>query len=64
MAAFQLGFVISTVVFVVAAALLLGRRRDVRSLVGLVVFAALLATAAYVAFFVLLNVRVPITPLP
>lgn len=62
--AFRLGFVVSTVAFVLGAGLLLGHGRGARSAVGLAVFALVLAGTAYVAFFVLLDVRVPSTPLP
>jgi hypothetical protein len=63
-AAFRLGFVTSTVIFIAGIGLLLGRSRDVRSLVGLGVFSLAVSVGCYVAFFVLLDVRVPITPLP
>jgi len=62
--AFRLGFLTSTVAFVVGAALLLGRSRAPRSLIVLVIFAVVVASAYYVGFFVLLNVRDPGTPLP
>lgn len=63
-AAFQLGFVTSTLVFIVGAALLLGRSHRPLSLVGLAIFALAIALGAYVGFFVLLNVRAPMTLLP
>ncbi|TDE00150.1 tripartite tricarboxylate transporter TctB family protein [Jiangella asiatica] len=61
--AFELGFITSTAAFVVAAGLILGRRRDARSLIVLVVFAVVVAIVAFSGFFELLNVRMPITPL-
>ena len=63
-AAFNVGFVVSTVALVVVAALLLGRARHTRALVGLVVFAVALTAAVYLGFFELLSVRPPLTPLP
>lgn len=62
--AFRLGFLTSTVAFIIGAALLLGRSRHPRSLLVLVIFAVVVASAYHVGFFVLLNVRDPGTPLP
>lgn len=64
LAAFRLGFVTSTVLFVAAVGLLLGHGRDRRSLVVLALVAAVLAYAASIGFFTLLDVRPPSTPLP
>jgi hypothetical protein len=63
-AAFRLGFITSTAVFVLGAGLLLGRRRDPRALAVLAVFAVVVGIAYHVGFFELLNVRHPGTPLP
>lgn len=63
-AAFNVGFIVSTAVVVIAAALLLGRSRHARSLLVLVVFAVVVAVAVWTGFFELLNVRPPRTPLP
>lgn len=63
-AAFRLGFVTSTVVFVGLVGLLLGHGRDRASLVVLGLVAVGLAYAASIGFFTLLDVRAPSTPLP
>ncbi|WP_202879585.1 tripartite tricarboxylate transporter TctB family protein [Serinicoccus kebangsaanensis] len=63
-AAFQLGFIVSTFAFVSAASLILGRDRSRRSLLTLGIFAAAVATVAHLGFFELLSVRAPDTPLP
>ncbi|WP_298748250.1 tripartite tricarboxylate transporter TctB family protein [uncultured Serinicoccus sp.] len=63
-AAFQLGFVVSTFVFVALASLVLGRDRSRRSLLTLAAFAAAVTAVAYLGFFELLSVRAPDTPLP
>lgn len=63
-AAFQLGFIVSTFVFVTLASLILGRDRTSRSLITLAVFAAAVTAVAYLGFFELLSVRAPNTPLP
>lgn len=62
--AFRLGFVTSTVLFIVGGALVLGRRRNARSLIVLAIFAVAVAAAYDFGFFTLLNVREPDTPLP
>lgn len=61
--AFRLGFVTSTVTFIVGMSLLLGRARYPRALIGLAIFAVAVSAGFYFAFFELLNVRQPITPL-
>ncbi|MFK5581824.1 tripartite tricarboxylate transporter TctB family protein [Serinicoccus sp. LYQ131] len=63
-AAFQLGFIVSTFAFVAVASLVLGRDRSRRSLVTLAVFAAVVTAVAHLGFFELLSVRPPDTPLP
>lgn len=63
-AAFRIGFVVSTFAVIVVSALLLGRSRHTRAIVGLVAFAIAVAAGVYVGFFELLSVRPPRTPLP
>lgn len=63
-AAFQLGFIVSTFTFVAVGSLVLGRDRSRRSLLTLAVFAAVVAAVAHLGFFELLSVRAPDTPLP
>lgn len=62
--AFTLGFLTSTLAFLIGVALLLGHRRSLRSLIGLGLFAIGVTAAYYVGFFVLLSVRMPPTLLP
>lgn len=62
--AFELGFIVSTVAFVIAAGFILGRDRSTRSVLVLIIYAVGIAAAAFIGFFELLNVRMPVTPLP
>lgn len=61
--AFELGFIVSTIAFIIAVGFILGRNRDIRSIVTLIIYAVGIAGAAFIGFFELLNVRLPITPL-
>lgn len=62
--AFRLGFLVSTVAFLVAGTLVLGRGRDARSLTVTVAVAVAVALVAWYGFFTLLGVRRPSTVLP
>ncbi len=62
--AFRIGFLTFTTVFIVGVSLLLGRGRGWRSIALLVLFAVCVAGGFHIAFFELLSVRQPITPLP
>lgn len=63
-AAFQLGYLSTTVVFLVALPVLLGWGTDRRRTAVLAVFAVGLTAAMYIGFFLLLGVPLPRTPLP
>lgn len=59
--AFSIGFVVMTVVFVAAVALLLGHSRDRRGLITLAIFTIATTALFYFGFFTLLGVRMPST---
>lgn len=62
--AFRLGFLTSTFTFLMLTSVLLGRPRSTRTWVVLVIFAVSVTAVAHLTFFVLLNTRPPLTPLP
>lgn len=62
-AAFQVGYVTTTLAFLVVVPLLLGWRREPRRLIGLAVFAVVLTAVMCGLLFELLNVPLPRTPL-
>lgn len=62
--AFRIGFIVSTIAFIIAVGFILGRDRTPRAIIALSVYAVLVAGAAFLGFFELLNVRLPMTPLP
>lgn len=63
-AAFRLGFITSTFTFLMVTSILLGRPRSARGWIILTVFSVAITVVAHITFFVLLNTRPPLTPLP
>jgi hypothetical protein len=63
-AAFRLGYLSTTVVFLVALPVLLGWGTERRRMALLAAFAVGLTAALYAGFFLLLGVPLPRTPLP